>query len=60
MKKNESTLTGGMCIAIFFFGGGLWLLFNRPWIFWLIFVPAVILIGCWFVKSCKDAFRGKK
>ena len=50
MKKNESTLTGGWLLGILFFGSAFWLIFNRPVLFFRVWVPVVALIGYAFVK----------
>ncbi len=56
-KKNESTLTGGWLLGILFFGSAFWLIFNKPVLFFLVWVPVVGLIGYMFVKWLKGGKR---
>ena len=37
-------MSGGMVLALFILGGGLFLLFEHPIIFWLIALPLFLLI----------------
>ena len=40
-KKNESTLTGRWLLGILFFGSAFWLIFYRPVLFFLVWLPVV-------------------
>ena len=56
-KKNESTLTGGWLLGILFFGSAFWLIFNRPVLFFLVWLLVVGLIGYMFVNWLKGGKR---
>ena len=56
-KKNESTLTGRWLLGILFFGSAFWLIFYRPVLFFLVWLPVVGLIGYMFVNWLKGGKR---
>ena len=52
-------MTGGVLLFIFLVGGPLYLLFEKPVIFWLVFVPLAVLVIALTVKKLSDAKKGK-
>lgn len=51
--KTGSELTPGLLFFIFVVGGGLYLLMEKPAIFWLVFIPIMVLIIMLIVKAFK-------
>ena len=51
--KTGSELTPGLLFFILIVGGGLYLLMEKPAIFWLVFIPIMVLIIMLIVKTFK-------
>ena len=49
--KTGSELTPGLLFFILIVGGGLYLLMEKPAIFWLVFIPIMVLIIMLIVKT---------
>ena len=46
-------MSEGLLLFILIVGGGIWLAFSRPWIFWLIALPVAILAVVAFARWLK-------
>ena len=53
-------MTGGMLLFIFLVGGPIYLLMEKPAIFWLVFVPIAALVVYLIVKSFSDTLNGRR
>ncbi len=51
--KTGSEMTPGLLFYILIVGGGLYLLMEKPAIFWLVFVPIMVVIIVLIVKTFK-------
>lgn len=51
--KTGSEMTPGLLFYILIVGGGLYLLMEKPAIFWLVFVPIMVVIIMLIVKTFK-------
>lgn len=54
-RRNEGEMTAGMVLPIFVLGGGLYLLFEKPVIFWLVYVPIMAIIIILVVQFFRNA-----
>ena len=60
VKRNEGEMTGGMLLFIFLVGGPLYLAFEKPVIFWLVFLPIAILVIALIVKKLSNTKNGRR